>query len=116
MTARKATQKSTHKRTPQSIDPPPSADAPAENAAQARFLVVGIGASAGGLAAFEAFFSGMSPDAHPDMAFVLVQHLAPDHKSMLTELVGRYTRHAPLDTTVDGAGFVLRKVVAGLGA
>ncbi len=57
-----------------------------------RFPVVGIGASAGGLAAFEAFFSGMPADADPGMAFVLVQHLAPDHKSILTDLIGRYTR------------------------
>ncbi|MFW6297188.1 MAG: CheR family methyltransferase, partial [Desulfosalsimonas sp.] len=56
------------------------------------FPVVGIGASAGGLAAFEAFFSGMPKDTDPGMAFVLVQHLAPDHKSILTDLVGRYTR------------------------
>jgi len=56
------------------------------------FPVVGIGASAGGLAAFEAFFSGMPADANPDMAFILVQHLAPDHKSILTDLVKRYTR------------------------
>jgi two-component system, chemotaxis family, CheB/CheR fusion protein len=54
--------------------------------------VVGIGASAGGLAAFEAFFSGMPADTDPGMAFVLVQHLAPDHKSILTHLVRRYTR------------------------
>ena len=56
------------------------------------FPIVGIGASAGGLAAFEAFFSGMPADIEPGMAFVLVQHLAPDHKSILTELVRRYTR------------------------
>ncbi len=56
------------------------------------FPVVGIGASAGGLAAFEAFFAGMPADKDPGMAFVLVQHLAPDHKSILTELVKRYTR------------------------
>ena len=56
------------------------------------FPIVGIGASAGGLAAFEAFFSGMPADTDPGMAFVLVQHLAPDHKSLLTELVRRYTR------------------------
>jgi len=61
-------------------------------AAGAGFHIVGIGASAGGLAAFEAFFSGMPPDTDPGMAFVLVQHLAPDHKSILTELIGRYTR------------------------
>ena len=58
----------------------------------ASFPIVGIGASAGGLAAFEAFFSGMPADSDPDMAFVLVQHLAPDHKSILTELIRRYTR------------------------
>jgi len=56
------------------------------------FPIVGIGASAGGLAAFEAFFSGMPPLPEPGMAFILVQHLAPDHKSMLTELVRRYTQ------------------------
>jgi len=56
------------------------------------FPVVGIGASAGGLAAFEAFFSGMPIDTDPNMAFVLVQHLAPDHKSILNELIQRYTR------------------------
>ncbi len=56
------------------------------------FPVVGIGASAGGLAAFEAFFSGMPAGVDPGMAFVLVQHLAPDHKSVLTDLIRRYTR------------------------
>jgi two-component system CheB/CheR fusion protein len=55
------------------------------------FPIVGIGASAGGLSAFEAFFSGMPLDREPDMAFVLVQHLAPDHKSLLADLISRYT-------------------------
>jgi two-component system CheB/CheR fusion protein len=59
---------------------------------EARFPIVGIGASAGGLAAFEAFFSAMPANTKSGMAFVLVQHLAPDHKSILSELVGRYTR------------------------
>ena len=63
-----------------------------EATADASFPIVGIGASAGGLAAFEAFFSGMPADVDPGMAFVLVQHLAPDHKSILTELIRRYTR------------------------
>ena len=58
---------------------------------QSVFPVVGVGASAGGLAAFEAFFSGMPVGTLPGMAFVLVQHLAPDHTSVLAELVGRYT-------------------------
>ena len=59
---------------------------------KAGFPIVGIGASAGGLAAFEAFFSGMPTDHNSGMAFVLVQHLAPDHKSILTDLVKRYTQ------------------------
>jgi two-component system CheB/CheR fusion protein len=61
------------------------------------FPVVGIGASAGGLAAFEAFFSGMPEDRDPGMSFVLVQHLAPDHKSILTDLISRYTRMKVLE-------------------
>lgn len=55
------------------------------------FLVVGIGASAGGLAAFEAFFSGVPSDTNPDMAFVLVQHLAPERTSILSEILRKYT-------------------------
>ncbi|PLW82484.1 chemotaxis protein CheR [Kineobactrum sediminis] len=61
------------------------------------FPIVGIGASAGGLPAFEAFFSGFSDGAVPGMAFVVVQHLDPTHKSMLTELVGRYTNMQVLE-------------------
>lgn len=56
------------------------------------FPIVGIGASAGGMAAFDAFFSGLPADSDPDMAFVLVQHLARDHSSMLTALVQRNAR------------------------
>jgi two-component system, chemotaxis family, CheB/CheR fusion protein len=52
-------------------------------------LIVGIGASAGGLSAFKSFLSNMPPDS--GMALVLIQHLSPDHKSMLTELLGRST-------------------------
>lgn len=55
------------------------------------FPIVGLGASAGGLAAFESFFSGV-PSTATGVAIVLVQHLDPDHKSLLTELVKRYTR------------------------
>ncbi len=63
-----------------------------ESSSPAHFPIVGIGASAGGLAAFEAFFAGMPADTDPGMAFVLVQHLAPDHKSILSDLIRRYTR------------------------
>ena len=66
---------------------------------QSTFPIVGIGASAGGLAAFEAFFSGMPADKDPGMAFVLVQHLAPDHHSILTDLIRRYTRMQVFEVT-----------------
>ncbi len=69
-----------------------SADGTDEAGDHRRFPVVGISASAGGLAAFEAFFSGMPDGADTGMAFVLVQHLAPDHKSLLADLIRRQTR------------------------
>lgn len=56
-----------------------------------RFPIVGVGASAGGLAAFQRFFAGFPAGQLPGMAFVLVQHLAPEHKSILTELVSKLT-------------------------
>lgn len=55
------------------------------------FPIVGIGASAGGLAAFEAFFEEMPSEGVPDMAFVLIQHLAPKHTSILADLIQKYT-------------------------
>lgn len=75
-----------------SMDPEPAAETDLGPRSREAFPIVGIGASAGGLAAIEAFFSGMPAKKDPNMAFVLVQHLAPDHKSILTELVKRYTR------------------------
>lgn len=65
------------------------------------FPVVGLGASAGGLAAFESFFAGMPADSDPGMAFVLVQHQAPDHKSVLADIVRRFTR-MPVFEVEDG--------------
>jgi two-component system CheB/CheR fusion protein len=70
----------------------PTVAVPSDPLPRAPFPIVGIGASAGGLAAFEAFFSAIPPDVMTGMAFVLVQHLAPNHKSILTDLVQRYTR------------------------
>lgn len=53
------------------------------------FFVVGIGASAGGIQALESFFAHL-PD-QPNAAFVVVQHLSPDFKSMMTEILQRHT-------------------------
>lgn len=52
--------------------------------------VVAIGASAGGLAALEDFFDHMPPDS--GMAFVIIQHLSPDFKSLMDDLLARHTR------------------------
>jgi two-component system CheB/CheR fusion protein len=51
--------------------------------------VVGIGASAGGLEALERFFDSVPNDG--GMAFVVVQHLSPDFKSVMGELLARHT-------------------------
>ena len=56
------------------------------------FPIIGIGASAGGLNAFEKFFSAMPAETESGMAIVIIQHLDPGHKSILTELIRRYTR------------------------
>ncbi|WP_439630350.1 chemotaxis protein CheB [Gemmata sp.] len=63
------------------------------------FTVVGIGASAGGLEAVGAFLDVMRPDS--GMAFVLVQHLPPDHTSMLAEVLSRRTA-MPVSQAEDG--------------
>lgn len=55
----------------------------------APFPIVGIGASAGGLEAFEAFFRACPADT--GMGFVLVPHLDPGHVSLLTEILQRRT-------------------------
>src|SRR5882724_2336518 len=52
-------------------------------------LVVGIGASAGGLEAFSELLRNLP--ATTGMAFVLVQHLDPHHESILADLLGNYT-------------------------
>ena len=68
--------------------------------ADIEFPIVGIGASAGGLEAFEQFFRKMPPDS--GMAFVLIQHLDPTHVSGLAELLRRYT-NMPVFEATDGA-------------
>ena len=62
-------------------------------------LVVGMGASAGGLMAFEQFFTHMPSES--GMAFVLVQHLAPDYTSLLPELLAKYTRMSVRQVTAE---------------
>src|SRR6201996_136222 len=53
------------------------------------FPVVGVGASAGGLEAFKRLIRAIPPSS--GMAFILVQHLEPNHESMLTEILQKST-------------------------
>ena len=61
--------------------------------------VVGIGASAGGLESLERLFTNMPYDT--GMAFVVIQHLSPDFKSLMDELLARYT-DLPIYRAEDG--------------
>ena len=60
-----------------------------EKAILKKFPIIGIGASAGGLEALEEFFRLMP--ANSGASFVVVTHLAPDHASLLTEILQRST-------------------------
>ncbi len=71
---------------PRSVAP---GDAAIPQAANASFPIVGIGASAGGVPALIAFFSAASSDA--GIAYVVVQHLPPDHTSLMAEILTRHT-------------------------
>ena len=60
---------------------------------------VAVGASAGGLEAIEAFFSHMPPDS--GLGFVVIQHLSPDYKSLMVELLSKKTP-MPVHRAEDG--------------
>lgn len=72
-----------------------------------KFLIVGIGASAGGLQAYQEFFSTMPND--PGMAFVLIQHLDPTHKSLLADLLKKHTQ-MPVEEVKDNTKVQPNKV------
>lgn len=61
---------------------------PAESPRQTP-LVIGIGASAGGLEALQQFFDYMPPNS--GLSFVVVQHLSPDYKSLMADILGKHT-------------------------
>lgn len=73
--------------TPSPEDTGTEAEAPAGPSLD--FPVVALGGSAGALNALETFFARMPPNS--GMAFVVVTHQLPDHKSLLPELIGRHT-------------------------
>ncbi|WP_208728328.1 PAS domain S-box protein [Oceanidesulfovibrio indonesiensis] len=63
------------------------------------FHVVGLGASAGGFEALELFFRNVPEDS--GAAYVVVQHLAPDHRSLMVELLSKHTA-VPVVQAEDG--------------
>jgi len=82
--------------------PAPPADNDSKNSKPLKsndFLIVGVGASAGGLQAFTQLLRHLP--RNPGMALVLVQHLAPKHASALTELLSR-TTDIPVTEVQDG--------------
>ena len=67
------------------------------NSKSGQFPVVGLGASAGGLEALEQFFTNMPKDS--GMAFVVIQHLDPNRKGMMPEILQRDTEMKVITVT-----------------
>ncbi|WP_084031969.1 chemotaxis protein CheB [Desulfonatronum lacustre] len=76
-----------------------SGQSPPTPASAVPSLYVAVGASAGGLEAIESFFTGMAPDS--GLAFVVIQHLSPDYKSLMVEILSKKTA-MPVHRAEDG--------------
>ncbi len=61
----------------------------AKNNVKDKFYVVGIGASAGGLQSIQELFDNIPSDT--GMSFIIVQHLSPNFKSLMDELLSKHT-------------------------
>lgn len=73
--------------------------APRKREAKKPVRIVAIGASAGGLEPYEDFFDALPPNS--GLAFVIIQHLSPDFRSMMDELLARHTS-LPIHRMEDG--------------
>ncbi|MDB4959734.1 MAG: evgS [Myxococcales bacterium] len=75
------------------LDPTPRPDGGDDNPATAKISsggrIVGVGASAGGLESLEQLFGALPADT--GMAFIVVQHLSPDFRSLMDELIARHS-------------------------
>jgi two-component system, chemotaxis family, CheB/CheR fusion protein len=83
----------------ENVEPLLAPDKPEMGAHPASCPVIGLGASAGGLEAFQTFLTNVPEDS--GYAYVLVQHLDPNHESMLAELLSRRTS-MPVRQIADG--------------
>jgi len=89
-----------HKNDPRAAEHEPAAsDLPGENSRdgakkrrdpQQPTAVVGLGASAGGVAVLQEFFSGMDPES--GLSFVVVMHLSPEYESQLPSVLQQRTK------------------------
>src|SRR6266550_3775869 len=86
---RKPKSTAVHKRAGTKAHKPAVVASMARRAPAGRFYVVGLGASAGGLEALRSFFAAVP--AKSGAAFVVIQHLAPDHRSQMVELLATRT-------------------------
>src|SRR5512139_3956663 len=77
-----------------------SADDATDREQPTKGRIVGIGASAGGLESLENLFSALPDDT--GLAFVVVQHLSPDFRSLMDELIARHST-MPVSIVEDGA-------------
>jgi two-component system CheB/CheR fusion protein len=84
---------------PPPAPPVPATQAEAAPASDLPTRIVGIGASAGGLESLEQLFAELPPDT--GMAFVVVQHLSPDFRSLMDELIARHS-DMPVLLATDG--------------
>src|SRR5207249_6056880 len=97
----KRKQKSTaaHKRAGRKAHKPAVVASTARRGPAGRFYVVGLGASAGGLEALRDFFAAVPTES--GAAFVVIQHLAPAHRSQMVELLSTHTT-VPVSQIEDG--------------
>jgi signal transduction histidine kinase/chemotaxis methyl-accepting protein methylase/chemotaxis response regulator CheB len=72
-----------------------------------KFFIVGIGASAGGLQPLQEFFANLENNSNA--AFVVVQHLSPDFKSMMSELLQPHTQ-MPVHQITDHTEILINNV------
>ena len=80
----------------------------AEETASFSPLIVGIGASAGGLEALQQFFQHMPSNS--GLSFVVIQHLSPDYKSLMADILAKHTelrKHTEMRVTQAETGMAV---------
>jgi two-component system, chemotaxis family, CheB/CheR fusion protein len=88
-TDRQTSSPSENKRRSKTVSRPSLKEIPTVKSPMKDLPIIGMGASAGGLDAFEKFFKNMPPDA--GTSFVLISHLSPNQKSLMPEILRKHT-------------------------